>query len=100
MSLLSADGILYMLFGLKLLFLGYYLNQKVSSVINSISFQFTTFYSGSSYSVTNPFLVGGDSIIFLSLFTQKYYFFILVGFILLFAMVGSIVLCLNQKNVD
>lgn len=100
MSLLSADGVLYKLFGLKLIFLGYYLNQKVSSVIHFISFQFTTFYYGSSYSVTNSFLVGGDSIIFLSLFTQKYYFFVLVGFILLFAMVGSIVLCLNQKNVD
>jgi NADH:ubiquinone oxidoreductase subunit 6 (subunit J) len=38
-----------------------------------------------------------DAIIFLSLFTQKFYFFVLVGIILLFAMIGSIALCVKQK---
>ena len=42
-------------------------------------------------------LLGGDSIIFLNLFTQKYYFFLTVGFILLFAMVGAIALCIRKK---
>ena len=50
------------------------------------------------YSFSTPLMIGGDSIIFLNLFTQKYVFFILIGIILLFSMIGSIVLCVNQPE--
>lgn len=100
MSFLGADGILYLLFGFKCIFFIFYLNQKLSSFISLFSYQFTTFQHEGSYSFVNSLLVGGDSLIFLSLFTQKYYFFVLVGIILLFSMVGSIILCINQTDSD
>lgn len=99
MSFLSTDGILYLLFGLKIVFLIFYLNKKLSCFISAFSYQFTTF-DYDSYSFVDFLLIGGDSIIFLGLFTQKYYFLILVGIILLFAMVGSIVLCVSQIDLD
>jgi NADH-quinone oxidoreductase subunit J len=100
MSFLSTGGILYLLFGLKFIFFSFYLNKKLSNFIYLFSYKFTSFHYDSSYSFVNSLLVGGDSILFLSLFTQKYYFFVVVGVILLFAMVGSIVLCVNQTDVD
>jgi len=100
MSFLSADGILYALFGLKISFFIFYLNQKLSNFVNLFSYQFTIFQSDSIYEFANPVLIGGDSIVFLSLFTQKYYFFFLIGIILLFAMVGAIILCVNQVETD
>jgi NADH:ubiquinone oxidoreductase subunit 6 (subunit J) len=98
MSFLSTDGVLYLLFGLKIFFFAFYLNKKLSCFISLFSYQFTNFHYDSNYCFVNFLLVGGDSIAFLGLFTQKYYFFILVGIILLFAMVGSIVLCINQTD--
>lgn len=41
--------------------------------------------------------VSGDVVIYLNLFTQTYYF-LTVGFILLFAMVGAISLCVNGSK--
>jgi NADH:ubiquinone oxidoreductase subunit 6 (subunit J) len=100
MSFLSSDGILYTMFAFKLFFFSVYLNRKLSSFIGLLSYQYTTFYYESSYSFVNSIFIGGDSILFLSLFTQKYIFFLLVGTILLFAMVGSIILCINKTNVN
>ena len=46
-----------------------------------------------SYYYTNHSLVIGDSLIFCTLFENNFFFLIIVGFILLFSMVGSIALC-------
>lgn len=94
MSFLAADGVLYLLLTLKFVILSFLLNQGLSSLVSVVSYQFTTYYYEACYKVTSSQLIGGDSVFFLSLFTQKYYFFILIGIIILFTMVGSIVLCL------
>ena len=98
MSFLSADGILYFLFGFKLFVFILYFNMKVSNFISLFSYQTIMFNYDISYSLVSPLMIGGDSIIFLSLFTQKYFFFILIGVILLFSMVGSIILCIHQSS--
>jgi NADH-quinone oxidoreductase subunit J len=98
MSFLSVDGLLYLLLTFKFIILGHSLNQGLSSLVSVVSYQFTTYYYETYYTLTSSLLISGDSMVFLSLFTQKYYFFILMGIILLFTMVGSIVLCLPQKS--
>ena len=62
------------------------------------SYEFNTFNNNIYYSFSTLLMIGGDSILFLNLFTQKHLFFILIGIILLFSMVGSIVLCVNQPE--
>jgi NADH-quinone oxidoreductase subunit J len=42
-------------------------------------------------------IAGGDACIFLHLFTDKSSFFILIGFMLLFSMLGSISLCVHNR---
>ena len=98
MSFLSADGVLYILFLFKLIFFIFYFNLKISNFISLFSYEFNNFNHNMYYSFSTPLMIGGDSIIFLNLFTQKYLFFILIGIILLFSMVGSIVLCVNQPE--
>lgn len=98
MSFFSSDGILYALFLFKLFFFIFYFNFKLSTFIHLFSYSFNHFNYDSYYSFSDPLMLCGDSIIFLNLFTQKYFFFILVGVILLFSMVGSIVLCVQEDN--
>lgn len=100
MSFLSSDGVLYLLVGFKIFFFIFYLNQKLTDFVSLFSYQFYTAHYDTNYTFVNFLLVGGDSVLFLGLFSQKYYFFILVGIILLFAMVGSIVLCINKRDSD
>lgn len=96
MSFLSADGILYFLFLFKLLFFIFYFNLKLSTFISLFSYSFNIFNSDNYYSFSDPLMICGDSIIFIIIFTQKYFFLIIVGLILLFSMIGSIVLCIQD----
>ena len=73
-------------------------NQQQSTAITLFFYQFLNYSSVLNYTSINNLLVSGDSVIFLSIFTQKYFLFILISIILLFAMVGSIVLCIQEKN--
>lgn len=98
-SIFSTDGLLYSIFLVKFVFFIFYFNFKLTNLINLFSCSFYTVnYNFYQYSFSNPLLIGGDAMTFLNLFTQKYTFFLLIGIILLFSMVGSIILCLNQSE--
>jgi NADH:ubiquinone oxidoreductase subunit 6 (subunit J) len=74
----------------------YYFNAKVSNTINNFSLEYLK--TTTDFELAYPFIHIKDTDIFASLFTQKYYFIILVGLILLFGMVGSITLCVKTKT--
>lgn len=83
----------------KVIFYMYCYNSMLVLTINSFSFE----YSCNSVVINampNVLLkIGGDAVIFLHLFTDKSGLFILVGFILLFSMVGSIALCVRPVRI-
>ena len=106
---LDWKNIFYFLIFIKLYSFLFYLSYNLWLPTQEVSYEFkvlqelwrhSTLVDGiTKLSFYTPFnLLGGDSVIFLSLFTQKYYFFLIVGFILLFAMVGAISLCIRKKN--
>ena len=97
-SCLSSSGILYSAFCIKIFSFLFYFNSQLSTAITLFSYEFLNFSSVINYTSMNSLCVSGDSIIFLSIFTQKYFLFLLISIILLFAMVGSIVLCVQEKN--
>jgi NADH:ubiquinone oxidoreductase subunit 6 (subunit J) len=74
----------------------YYFNAKLSGTINNFSLEYLKV--NTDFELSYPFIFTEDTDIFASLFTQRYYFIILVGLILLFAMVGSIILCVKTKT--
>ena len=97
-SFLSSDGLFYIVFGVKFFYFMLYFNSQLSNSISLFSFQFLKSYSVINYSFIDPLMIYGDSVIFLSIFTQKYFLFVLVAIILLFAMIGSILLCVQDNN--
>ena len=97
-SCFSSSGILYSVFCIKLFYCLFYFNNQLSTALNLFSYQFLNYSSVLNYTSINNLWISGDSVIFLSVFTQKYFLFVLVSIILLFAMVGSIVLCIQEKN--
>ena len=97
-SWISSSGVLYSVFCIKLFYFLFYFNGQLSTAITLFSYQFLNYSSVLNYTSINNLLVSGDSVIFLSIFTQKYFLFILISIILLFAMVGSIVLCIQEKK--
>ena len=98
MSCLSSSGILYSVGCIKLFYFLFYFNGQLSTAIGLFSYQFLNYSSVVNYTTMNSLWIAGDSVIFLSIFTQKYFLFILISIVLLFAMVGSIVLCIQEKK--
>jgi NADH:ubiquinone oxidoreductase subunit 6 (subunit J) len=74
----------------------YYFNTKLSNTINNFSLEYLKI--NTDFELAYPFICIADTDIFASLFTQRYYFIVLIGLILLFAMVGSIILCVKTKT--
>ena len=97
-SYLSSSGILYSVGCIKLFYFLFYFNGQLSTAIGLFSYQFLNYSSVVNYTTMNSLWIAGDSVIFLSIFTQKYFLFILISIVLLFAMVGSIVLCIQEKK--
>lgn len=63
-----------------------------------ISYEYLPNVSGQISFTTGLLAASGDSNIFLNLFSHKSYFFVVVGLLLLFSMIGSIVLCVKEKS--
>jgi NADH:ubiquinone oxidoreductase subunit 6 (subunit J) len=87
---------LYFCLLVKVVLVIYCYNIRLVTVINSFSLDY--FCNNIAINATPNVLlqVGGDVVVFLHLFTDKSALFILVGFILLFSMVGSIALCVRE----
>jgi len=96
---LNLDSVLAFLILCKAIGFIFILNKSIDNFTKSFSYEYLH-YNEDIVSFSNPMLtIGGDSIVFLNLFTQKYTFFVIVGLTLLFSMVASIALCVKNKNV-
>ena len=95
---LSSKYYIYILLLLKITLFLFYFNKKLSLSLDSFSYEFLKYNDDLNIFSTRLFQIENDIIIFFNIFTQKYLFFIIIGFILLFSMVGSISLCLKKKN--
>jgi NADH-quinone oxidoreductase subunit J len=80
-------SLLYAMFAVKLNIYLHFFIKKLCILIDFFSYEFTMFNEIAGL------VISGDSIIFLNIFTQNYFIFLIVGIILLFSMVGSISLC-------
>ena len=87
-----SSNLLYFVIFAKSVFFCYFFNKKLCVILNFFCYEFI------ESNELISFLFINNSLFFLELFTVKFSFFILVGVILLFAMIGSISLCLRQKN--
>ena len=96
-SKLSKNYLIYVLLIFKLSCFIYFFNKSLSFSLNFFSFEFLKYNKDINNSSFFLFENQNDSIIFLSLFNQNFLFFIIIGFILLFSMIGSISLCVKNK---
>lgn len=88
--------LIYFVLFIKFAYFILFFNKQLCVSLSLFSFEFTKY----NKDVVNfhYFLLNNknDNIIFLSLFDQKFLFFIIIGFSLLFSMIGSIALCLTK----
>jgi NADH:ubiquinone oxidoreductase subunit 6 (subunit J) len=97
-SIFSKNYLFYIIFSLKVCLFFFFFSKKLCFSLNFFSFEFLKHnkdINDSSYFLLDN---QNDNIIFLSLFSQKFLFFIIIAFILLFSMVGSIALCLTKNK--
>lgn len=95
---LSTKYLLYFICIFKLLFLVMFFNKKLSIMLNSFSYEFLNYNEDLNIFHNSLFKIDNDVILFLNIFTQKYFFFSVIGIILLFAMVGAIALCIGSSS--
>ena len=90
--------VIYIIIMSKLCCFILFFNKKLCFSLSFFSYEFLK--NNKDINNSNYFLFHNqnDAIIFLSLFGQKFLFFIIIGFSLLFSMVGSISLCLINNN--
>ena len=94
----SKDFLISLVLILKSCYFIYFFNMKFCVSLTFFSLEFIQYNKDINIYPHFLFLGKSDSIIFLSLFSQKFYFFIIIGFILIFSMVGSIALCLVKNK--
>lgn len=95
---LSKDYFVYLIISIKLCCFIFYFNKKLCLSLNLFSLEFIRYNNDMENCHHFVFNSRNDNIIFLSLFSQKFLFFIIVGFTLLFSMIGSIALCLTKNK--
>jgi NADH:ubiquinone oxidoreductase subunit 6 (subunit J) len=97
LSLLK-NYLVYTLLSLKLLCFIYFFNKKLCFSLSFFSLEFLKHNKDINNSTYFLFENQNDSFIFINLFSQKYFLLIIIGFTLLFSMVGSIALCLIKNK--
>jgi NADH:ubiquinone oxidoreductase subunit 6 (subunit J) len=97
-SIFSKNYLIYTILSLKLSCFIFFFNKKLCLSLSFFSFEFLKHNKDINSSSYFLFENQNDVIIFLSLFNQKFLFFIIIGFILLFSMQGSIALCLIKNK--
>ena len=98
--ILSLKYFLYIIIIFKINIILYFFVKKISINLNNISYEFIKYNNDLNIFYDKLFNTENDVILFFNIFTQKFYLFMIIGFILLFAMIGSIALCLKNKNVN
>jgi NADH:ubiquinone oxidoreductase subunit 6 (subunit J) len=97
-SIFYKKYLFYAIFTIKVFLFIYSFNKKLCFSLSFFSFEFLKYNKDIQDSYYFLFDNQNDVIIFLSLFSQKYVFFIIVATTLLFSMVGSIALCLIKNK--
>jgi hypothetical protein len=97
-SWFSKNYLIYVLLGLKLSCFIFLFNKKLCFSLSFFSFEFLKHNKDINRSSYFLFDNQNDSIIFLILFSQKFLFFIVIGYVLLFSMIGCIALCLIKNK--
>jgi NADH-quinone oxidoreductase subunit J len=97
---LSSKYYIYILILLKIILFLFHFNKKLSLSLDNFSYEFLKYNDDLNIFSTKLFQIENDILIFFNIFTQKYLFFLIVGFILLFSMIGSISLCLKKKSLS
>ena len=97
-TIFSKNYLFYVILVLKLCSFIFFFNKKLCFSLSFFSFEFLKYNKDINESSYFLFENQNDNIIFLSLFSQKFLFFIIIGFTLLFSMVGSIALCLIKNK--
>ena len=96
--IISKIYLFYILLSLKLSCFIYFFNKKFCFSLSFFSFEFLKYNKDIMNSSYFLFDNQNDSVLFLNLFSQNFLFFVIIGFILLFSMVGSIALCLIKNK--
>jgi NADH:ubiquinone oxidoreductase subunit 6 (subunit J) len=94
----SKNYLIYTLLSIKLSCFILFFNKNLSFSLSFFSFEFLKQNKDINNSALFLFENQNDSLLFLSLFNQNFLFFIVIGFILLFSMIGSISLCLIKNK--
>ncbi len=89
---------MYFILILKFLFFFFFFNKKICVLLSIFSFEYIKYNNDISCFSYFLFNERNDNLIFINLFSQKFLFFIIIGIILLFSMIGSIALCLINKK--
>ena len=97
-SRVSKHYFVYLIIIVKVFCFIFYFNKKLCLSLNLYSLEFIKYNNDMENFHHFLFNNRNDNIIFLTLFSQKYLFFIIVGFTLLFSMIGSIALCLTKNK--
>jgi NADH-quinone oxidoreductase subunit J len=92
---LSQNYLLCIFLCLKFVVFIYFFNKVFCSSLNLISFEYLKYNKDNNLFFN--IIWNTDTLIFLNLFTTKAFLFFILGFTLLFSMIGSIAICLNQK---
>jgi NADH:ubiquinone oxidoreductase subunit 6 (subunit J) len=89
---------IYFLLVLKFFFFFFFLNKKICVSLGIFSFEYIKYNNDINCFSQFLFNERNDNLIFINLFSQKFFLFIIIGIILLFSMVGSIALCLISNK--
>lgn len=83
---------------LKIIFILFYFSKQLALTINSFSYEYVKYNEDLDILYHFMKIEINDINFFINLFTQKYFIFIIISIILLFAMMGSIALCIKPKT--
>merc|ERR1712127_280892 len=81
----------------KYLFYFILFNKELIIILNNFSCEFNLYNDDLNIFYNTLFKLHNDIYIYLTIFNQYYFYFILLGIILLFSMIGSISLCLRKN---
>lgn len=90
--------LMYIILCLKFIIFIFFFNKVFCASLDLVSFEYIKYNKDNNLFLNVIWNTGTDTLIFLNLFTTKVFLFFIIGFTLLFAMVGSIAICLNQKK--
>jgi len=94
---ISSKYLFYFILCIKVIISFIYFNKELIIILNNFSCEFNLYNDDLNIFYNTLFKLHNDIYIYLTIFNQYYFYFILLGIILLFSMIGSISLCLRKN---